>query len=104
MVSQVLRDLFAHNSIPQREQHRILAQMAELGGDLTMYDIQAAITFAANDETISPRTVDRLLELGGAVAHASSARCDGSLPHGCHQLLPDNFAALAAQAAAGSAN
>jgi hypothetical protein len=97
MVSQVLRDLFAQNNIPQRERNRIIAQMAELGGDLTMYDIQAAITFAANDETISPRTADRLLELGGAVAHASSNRCDGTLPHGCHQLLPEGFAALAAQ-------
>jgi hypothetical protein len=104
MVRQVLRDLFSQNNIPQRERNRIIAQMAELGGDLSMYDIQAAITFAANDESISERTADRLLELGGAVAHASSARCDGTLPHGCHQLLPDGFAELAAQSAAGNAN
>jgi len=98
-VSQVLRDLFAQNAIPQRERNRIMAQLAELGGNLSMYDIMQAITFAANDETISPRTVDRLHELGGAVTHAHHDRCGT-----CHQLLPDDFVAMAAQAAAGNAN
>lgn len=86
-VSQVLADLFAQHSIPQREQRRIMAELAELGGDLTLYDVQAAITFAANDESISPRTADRLLQLGGHVLHAPRDRCGN-----CHQLLPDGYA------------
>jgi len=98
-VSQVMRDLFAQNSIPVREQNRIMAQMAELGGDLSMYDVQQAITFAANDDSISPRTADRLLELGGHVAHALHDRCGT-----CHQILPDDFVAMVAQAAEGNSN
>jgi len=98
-VSQVLRDLFAQNAIPQRERNRILAQLAELDGDMSMYDIQAAITFAANDGSISPRTVDRLHELGGHIAHAHHDRCGA-----CHQLLPDDFVAMTMQSAEGNAN
>jgi hypothetical protein len=98
-VGRVLGDLFTAHSVPEREQARIMAQMAELGGDLSLYDVQQAITFAANDDSVSPRTADRLLELGGYVAHASHDRCDGTIPGGCHQLLPPELAALAAQAA-----
>lgn len=103
-VSRVLGDLFTAHSVPVREQHRIMAQMAELGGDLTLYDVQQAITFAANDDTITPRTADRLLELGGYVAHASHQRCDGSLEGGCHQLLPPELVAMAQQSAEGNLN
>jgi len=103
-VGQVLSDLFNEHSVPQREQRRIMAQMAELGGDLSMYDVQQAITFAANDDSISPRTADRLLELGGYMAHASHQRCDGTLPGGCHQLLPPELAGMVSQSAEGNSN
>lgn len=103
-VGRVLEDLFNAHQVPVREQHRIMAQMAELGGDLSMYDVQQAITFAANDASLSPRTTDRLLELGGYVAHASHQRCNGTLPGGCHQLLPPELAELAALSAQGNMN
>lgn len=90
-VSLVLGDLFTQHGVPRAERTRVLNGMADIGGDLTMYDVQAALTVAANAEGLSPRTVDTLLGAGGHVAHASTGRCDGSLAGGCRRLLPEGY-------------
>jgi hypothetical protein len=85
-VSMVLGDLFTQHSVPMRERTRVLNSMADLGGELTMYDVENALTRAANDESLSPRSVDILLSAGGHVAHANTGRC-GS----CRRLLPEGY-------------
>lgn len=85
-VSVVLGDLFVQHGVPKRERTRVLNSMADLGGALTMYDVQNAMTQAANDETLSPRSVDILLGAGGHIAHAATGRCDS-----CRRLLPEGY-------------
>lgn len=85
-VSVVLSDLFTQHSVPRAERTRVLNSMADLGGDLTMYDVQNALTLAANSDQISPRTVDIMLRAGGHVAHAATGRC-GS----CRRVLPEGY-------------
>lgn len=85
-VTFVLRDLFSQYQVPVRERNRIISTMADLGGELTMYDIHAAITQAANLDTLPPRAVGQLLGLGGHVAYAATSRCNE-----CRRLLPDGY-------------
>lgn len=91
-VSVVLGDLFEQHSVPRAERTRVLNSMADLGGDLTMYDVQNAMTAAANMDDLSPRSVDILMGAGGHIAHAAAGRCDGSLENGCRRILPEGFA------------
>lgn len=88
-VVAVLGDLFAQYAIPVRERQRVIAAMADLDGDLTMYDIQQAITQAANMDGLSARAVEQLLGMGGHVAHAATSRCTPD--HPCRRLLPDGY-------------
>jgi hypothetical protein len=88
-VTAILHDLFARFNIPVRERQRIIAGMADLGGDLTMYDIMQEITRAANMDGLAPRAVAQLLALGGHVAEAGTARCTDDDP--CHRLLPEGW-------------
>jgi hypothetical protein len=90
-VTTVLRDLFAIYGIPVRERQRIIAEMANLSGDNTMYDLMQAITVAANANGLSARTVAQLLNLGGHVAEAGTDRC--SEEHPCRRLLPVGYEA-----------
>jgi hypothetical protein len=90
-VVPVLRDLFEQHNIPKRERDRVIDTMADMGGDLSMYDVQSAVTQAANYHGLHPRSVEYLLAAGGHIAHASTGRCDGSLPGGCHRLLPPGW-------------
>lgn len=85
-VTMVLRDLFAQFGIPQRERQRVISAMADLGGDITLYDVQAAITQAGNADGLAPRAVEQLLSMGGHIAHAAHARCDS-----CRRLLPEGY-------------
>jgi hypothetical protein len=93
-IGQILTELFARSGVPQREQRRISGALTDLDGEITLYDVAGAITQAANDQAVSPRTVDSLLALGGHIAHANHDRCDN-----CHQLLPEDFAPAAAAVA-----
>lgn len=97
-VASVLSDLFNQYSIPVRERNRIIAGMADLGGDLTMYDLQAEITRAANMEGLGAPDVARLLGLGGHVLYAATSRCSDD--HPCKRLLPDGWVTPPALAAA----
>jgi hypothetical protein len=82
----VLKDLFAQYGVPQRERQRVIEDMADLGGDITLYDIQQAITRAANAPDLPSRAIEQLLGLGGHVAHAATARCNS-----CRRLLPEGW-------------
>jgi hypothetical protein len=94
-VTLVLRDLFGQYNIPVGERQRIIDAMADMGGDITLYDIQQAITNAANLYGLASRTVERLLAMGGHIAHAATARCDS-----CRRLMPDGWTPQALPAAA----
>jgi hypothetical protein len=90
-VTLVLGDLFNQHGIPVSERNKIIAAMANLGGDITLYDVQQAITQAANEDGLSARTVDRLLRLGGFTAHAAHERCHGQFEGGCRRLVPEGW-------------
>jgi hypothetical protein len=98
-VTTVLRDLFALYGIPVRERQRIIAGMADVSGDVTMYDLMNEITVAANAGGLSPRTIAQLLRLGGHVAEAGSDRCNEE--HPCRRLLPAGYEAPSAPALTG---
>jgi hypothetical protein len=82
----VLKDLFAQYSVPRAERQHVIEYMANLSGDITLYDIQQAVTQAANAQDLSSRSVEQLLGLGGHVATAATSRCDA-----CRRLLPDGW-------------
>jgi hypothetical protein len=85
-VTAILSDLFALYNVPVRERNRIIAGMANLGGDISMYDLMQEITRAANMPGLAPRAVTQLLALGGHVAESGTSRCTDDDP--CHRLLP----------------
>jgi hypothetical protein len=89
----VLADLFERHSIPTAARDLITHNLAELGGDITLYDVMNAITMTANvqDGSLSPRSVEQIMGLGGHVAHAATARC-----HECYRLLPEGWEEAAA--------
>jgi hypothetical protein len=81
--TEVLRDVFTHYRVPLPERTRIIENMLDSGGGLTMYSIMAAITQVANDAEIDPGHVDNLLRMGGDLPHAAASRC-GS----CLRMMP----------------
>jgi hypothetical protein len=85
-VAVVLGDLFAQHGVPRAERTRVLNDMADIGGDLTMYDVQAAMTRAANAQGLSDRSVDVLLSAGGHIAHGAGERCTS-----CRRILPEGY-------------
>ena len=85
-VQVVLDDLFARYEIPKRECIRVKADLAVAEDDLTMYDIQEAVTRAANADGLPPRAVSNLLTMGGHIAHAATGRCSA-----CQRLLPEGY-------------
>ncbi len=81
-VNDVLRDVFTHYKVAVPERTRIIENMVEQGGDLTMYSVMAAVTQAANVADIDPAHIDNLLRMGGDLAHTAPGRC-GS----CRRLM-----------------
>jgi hypothetical protein len=104
LLSTTLEQLFTAYGIPARDQQRIMAFLGELGGSITMYDIMQAITQAANlqDGSLSPRTIEQLLTLGGHVIHNTRQRCGPE--HPCGRLLPENWQFPVPEIEAASAN
>jgi hypothetical protein len=88
-VTAILHDLFARYSVPVRERNRIIAGLADLSGDVTMYDLMQEVTRAANMDGLSPRAVAQLMALGGHMAEAGTERCTSE--HPCRRLLPPDF-------------
>lgn len=83
-VTLVLDDLFRQHSVPTSLRSQIIRNMAEVGGELSMYTIMNAITQAANGEDVSPAAVDKLLRTGGHVAHSAEMRCGE-----CRRIKPE---------------
>lgn len=79
--SDVLRNVFKHYGTPLAERAKIINNMVDAGGDLTMYTVMAAITQVANQAGMEPGQVDNLLRMGGDLPHA--VHCQS-----CRQLLP----------------
>lgn len=87
-VVPVLRDLFAQYNIPNRERDRVIAAMAE--NDTTdMYHLMQAVTQVANADGLEARARMQLMQMGGHITHASTARCNADAP--CRRLLPEGF-------------
>jgi hypothetical protein len=83
-VSLVLGDLFQQHKVPVPLQRAIILNMAEVGGELSMYTLLNAITQAGNDPEVSPASLDKLLRVGGHVAHSASQRCEA-----CRRINPE---------------
>jgi hypothetical protein len=80
--NEILRDVFAHYGTPLPERARIIENMVEQGGTLTMYAVMQAITQVANDSEMEPSHVENLLRMGGDLPHAAGSRCEA-----CRRLL-----------------
>lgn len=83
-VTLVLDDLFRQHSVPAKLRAQIVRNMAETGGDLSMYSILNSVTQAANDPDLSPAAVDKLMRTGGHVAHSAEQRCGE-----CRRIKPE---------------
>jgi hypothetical protein len=83
-VSLVLDDLFRQHKVPGKLQAEIIRNMAEVGGELSMYTLLNAITLAANDPDLSPGSVVKLQQVGGHVAHSAEMRCVS-----CRRIKPE---------------
>lgn len=81
-VNDVLRDVFEYYRVPLPERARIIENLIEAGGPITMYTVMAAITQVANDNKLDPAHVENLLRMGGDLPHAATSRCDA-----CQRLL-----------------
>lgn len=79
-VKATMYDIFDRYKVPAGARQGILEQLVE-NQDLTMYGVLSAITQAANDGTLSPQIVSRLLEIGGDLPSQASGRCAS-----CHRL------------------
>jgi hypothetical protein len=80
---EVLRDVFTHYRVPVSERRRIIDNMVNQGGQLTMYSVMAAITEVANDTTLETAQVENLMRMGGDLPHAATSRCEA-----CRRLMP----------------
>ncbi len=83
-VSLVLDDLFRQHSVPGVLQRQVVDNMAEVGGDLSMYTVLQAVTQVANDSSLSPAVVDKMLRTGGHIAHSADMRCST-----CRRIRPE---------------
>lgn len=88
-VAATIRDLFAEHSVPARHRERIISELAEVGEDMTVYDVLGAVTVVANADGVSADATEQLLSLGGHIAHAASTDRCGE----CRRILPAGFSA-----------
>lgn len=83
-VNLVLDDLFRQHSVPGKLRSEVIRNMAEVGGTLSMYTILNAVTQVGNDADMPPSSVDKLLRVGGHVAHSANNRCEA-----CRRIMPE---------------
>jgi hypothetical protein len=88
-VAAVMRDLFTEHAVPARSRERIVAELADTGEDMTVYDVMQAVTVGANSADVSPDATEQLLRLGGHIAHVTSTGRCGE----CRRILPGGFSA-----------
>lgn len=82
-MATTVRDLFTTYKVPVAARERIIELLTESEGN-TMYDVQAAITAAANAGDLSPGAEAQLLTIGGDLPRAFAARCGE-----CHRVVPN---------------
>jgi hypothetical protein len=84
-VNLVLDDLFRQHNVPGKLQQEVIRNMADTGGELSMYTLIQAVTAVANGPGVAPAAVDKLMRLGGHIAHSAEKRCDS-----CRRLMPED--------------
>lgn len=84
-VRDTLEGLFSEYSIPSRDRHRVIEEMAE-DSEMTAYSLMQAVTSAANADDIPDRDRRRLMRMGGGIAGTHSLRCNlGRV----HRVVPE---------------
>lgn len=68
-------DVFNRYKIPLAQRSIITERLID-EGNFTMYALMQAITASANDATMDPKHVSRLLRVGGDLPHVANNRCD----------------------------
>lgn len=81
-LGDTLRDIFEHYRIPAILRNRIIAQLEQHDGEVTMYVILSAITSLANESGMDDHQVETLMRHGGDFTHTAESRCQG-----CHRML-----------------
>lgn len=84
-VNLVLDDLFRQHRVPGKVGQEIVRNMADTGGDLSMYSLMQAVTQVANDTGLSPAVTEKLFRLGGHIAHSADRRCNA-----CRRVMPED--------------
>lgn len=84
-VNLVLDDLFRQHRVPGKVGQEIVRNMADTGGALSMYSLMQAVTQVANDTELSPAVTEKLLRLGGHIAHSAEKRCAA-----CRRVMPED--------------
>lgn len=77
----VLRDLFETYKVPLSTRSRIIDNMVNAQGELSMYSMMQAVTEAANASDLEPNHVEHLMRVGGDLPHVAHERCEA-----CHRL------------------
>lgn len=72
--ANILHEIFTEYKIKGDQKTAILNRMVD--AELNMYEIMNAVTMAANDPTLSPEQVMRLLMAGGDIPHNITTRCE----------------------------
>lgn len=79
-MNETVEAVFDEYGVPAEARMEILRYLVE-NEDMTLYGLHAAITQAANNRQLGTATVNRLLNVGGDMAHHSMRRCDS-----CHRV------------------
>lgn len=88
---KVLEQLFRESPVAKELKLRILADLEDRDGDLTMYDLADAVAGAANLDGTTWREVRSLHDLAGHIVHQGGGMCRGQLERGCRRLLPADW-------------
>jgi hypothetical protein len=75
--------------VPRAQAERVSAVLEEFPGDLTMYELAAAVARTANMDGLAWRARGQLMTMAGHVVHAQGGRCTKDRP--CCRALPQNF-------------
>jgi hypothetical protein len=73
-VSQVMQSMFERYRVPLASRQQVIENLVD-SDDLTAYGLMAAVTQAANVDSLPFGQVASLLEIGGDLPHSMSTRC-----------------------------
>jgi hypothetical protein len=72
----VLRDLFETYHVPLATRSRIIDNMVNAQGEISMYSMMQAVTEAANLSDLEPNHAEHLMRVGGDLPHVAHERCE----------------------------